>query len=130
MFEVVGDGRVEQSDGLCVADGVGGDVEANDAKGVRPTVRGVEVLVPLDQFVGREVLGVPPTCIRWPRPPRSNTFSELVALAARAAELVADDDRSVGAEHLEQTLHRVTPTALRCSSASRQHRMAADGLVS
>lgn len=30
------------------------------------------------------------------------------AYAARAAELVADDDRSVGAGHLEQTLHRAT----------------------
>ncbi|MET7920764.1 exonuclease SbcC, partial [Streptomyces avermitilis] len=31
------------------------------------------------------------------------------AYAARAAELVADDDRSVGAGHLEQTVHRATP---------------------
>lgn len=31
------------------------------------------------------------------------------AYAARAAELVADDDRSVGARHLEQTAHRATP---------------------
>ncbi|MFF8596449.1 putative immunity protein [Streptomyces sp. NPDC015220] len=31
------------------------------------------------------------------------------AHAARAVELVADDDRSVGADHLEQTLHRATP---------------------
>jgi hypothetical protein len=31
------------------------------------------------------------------------------AYAARAAELVAEDDRSVGAEHLEQALHRATP---------------------
>jgi hypothetical protein len=31
------------------------------------------------------------------------------AHAARAAELVADDDRSVGVEHLEQTLRRATP---------------------
>ncbi|MFJ8863780.1 putative immunity protein [Streptomyces sp. NPDC102451] len=34
------------------------------------------------------------------------------AYAARAAELVADDDRSVGAEHLEQTLHRATPVVV------------------
>ncbi|PWI08860.1 exonuclease SbcC [Streptomyces sp. NWU339] len=31
------------------------------------------------------------------------------AYAARAAELVADDDRSVGAGHLEQAVHRATP---------------------
>ncbi|MFD5143864.1 putative immunity protein [Streptomyces sp. NPDC058401] len=31
------------------------------------------------------------------------------AHAARAAELRADDDRSVGAEHIEQTAHRATP---------------------
>ncbi|MGW1674775.1 putative immunity protein [Streptomyces sp. NPDC002324] len=34
------------------------------------------------------------------------------AYAARAAELVADDDRRVGAEHLEQTLHRATPVVV------------------
>ncbi|MFG2296377.1 putative immunity protein [Streptomyces sp. NPDC048603] len=34
------------------------------------------------------------------------------AYAARAAELVAGDDRSVGAEHLEQTLHRATPVVV------------------
>jgi hypothetical protein len=34
------------------------------------------------------------------------------AYAARAAELVADDDRSVGAEHLEQALHRATPVVV------------------
>ncbi|QLE75797.1 exonuclease SbcC [Streptomyces rectiverticillatus] len=31
------------------------------------------------------------------------------AYAARAAELVADDDRSIGVGHLEQTVHRATP---------------------
>ncbi|TDU80340.1 putative immunity protein [Streptomyces sp. KS 21] len=31
------------------------------------------------------------------------------AYAARAAELVAGDDRSVGAEHLERAVHRATP---------------------
>ncbi|WP_460060793.1 putative immunity protein [Streptomyces sp. YKOK-I1] len=34
------------------------------------------------------------------------------AYAARAAELVADDDRSVGARHLEQTMRRATPTVV------------------
>ncbi|MET9646998.1 putative immunity protein [Streptomyces syringium] len=34
------------------------------------------------------------------------------AYAARAAELVADDDRSVDAEHLEQTAHRATPAVV------------------
>ncbi|MFI8939552.1 putative immunity protein [Streptomyces syringium] len=34
------------------------------------------------------------------------------AYAARAAELVADGDRSVGAEHLEQTAHRATPAVV------------------
>jgi len=31
------------------------------------------------------------------------------AYAARAAELVAGDDRTVGAEHVEQAVHRATP---------------------
>ncbi|MEU9455039.1 putative immunity protein [Streptomyces sp. NPDC048277] len=34
------------------------------------------------------------------------------AYAARAAELVVGDDRSVGAEHLEQTVHRATPVVV------------------
>ncbi|MER7694753.1 putative immunity protein [Streptomyces sp. NPDC097610] len=34
------------------------------------------------------------------------------AYAARAAELVAEDDRSVGAQHLEQTVHRATPVVV------------------
>ncbi|MFE7812461.1 putative immunity protein [Streptomyces sp. NPDC057433] len=34
------------------------------------------------------------------------------AHAARAAELVAEDDRSVGAGHLEQMLHRATPVVV------------------
>ncbi|MET7456030.1 putative immunity protein [Streptomyces sp. NPDC005574] len=34
------------------------------------------------------------------------------AHAARAAELVADDDRSVGVKHLEQTTHRATPVVV------------------
>ncbi|MEU5419368.1 putative immunity protein [Streptomyces sp. NPDC020667] len=34
------------------------------------------------------------------------------AYAARAAELVADDDRSVGAAHLEQAVHRATPVVV------------------
>ncbi|MCT9092588.1 exonuclease SbcC [Streptomyces sp. ASQP_92] len=34
------------------------------------------------------------------------------AYAARAAELVADDDRGVGAEHLAQTLRRATPVVV------------------
>ncbi|GAB2850657.1 hypothetical protein GCM10027074_16550 [Streptomyces deserti] len=34
------------------------------------------------------------------------------AYAARAAELVAGDDRSVGAESIEQTVHRATPVVI------------------
>ncbi|MER5933901.1 putative immunity protein [Streptomyces sp. NPDC002054] len=34
------------------------------------------------------------------------------AYAARAAELGADDDRSVGAEHLERTVRRATPVVV------------------
>ncbi|MEE1767667.1 exonuclease SbcC [Streptomyces sp. JV185] len=34
------------------------------------------------------------------------------AYAARAAELVADDDRSVGAGHVEQMVHRATPVVV------------------
>ncbi|WP_331446696.1 putative immunity protein [Streptomyces xanthochromogenes] len=34
------------------------------------------------------------------------------AHAARAVELVTDDDRSVGAAHIEQTLHRATPAVV------------------
>ncbi|MFF9402596.1 MULTISPECIES: putative immunity protein [unclassified Streptomyces] len=34
------------------------------------------------------------------------------AYAARAAELVAEDNRSAGARHLEQTVHRATPTVV------------------
>lgn len=34
------------------------------------------------------------------------------AHAARAAELVADDDRSVGAEHIERMLRRATPAVV------------------
>ncbi|WP_381562089.1 putative immunity protein [Streptomyces eurythermus] len=34
------------------------------------------------------------------------------AYAARAAELVADDDRSVGAEHLKRMAHRATPVVV------------------
>ncbi|WP_406389963.1 putative immunity protein [Streptomyces sp. NBC_00887] len=34
------------------------------------------------------------------------------AHAARVVELVAGDDRSVGAEHLEQTLHHATPVVV------------------
>ncbi|NEA16898.1 exonuclease SbcC [Streptomyces halstedii] len=34
------------------------------------------------------------------------------AYAARAAELVADDDRSVGDEHLEQAVRRATPAVV------------------
>ncbi|MGW1916482.1 putative immunity protein [Streptomyces sp. NPDC002076] len=34
------------------------------------------------------------------------------AYAARAAELAAGDDRSVGAEHLERTVHRATPVVV------------------
>ncbi|MGW7262343.1 putative immunity protein [Streptomyces sp. NPDC054842] len=34
------------------------------------------------------------------------------AYAARAAELVADDDRSVGAKHVEQTLHWASPAVV------------------
>jgi hypothetical protein len=34
------------------------------------------------------------------------------AYAARAAELVAGDDRSVGAEHLQRAVHRVTPVVV------------------
>ncbi|MFD9606277.1 hypothetical protein [Streptomyces sp. NPDC059970] len=34
------------------------------------------------------------------------------AYAARAAELAAGDDRSIGAENLEQTVHRATPAVV------------------
>ncbi len=34
------------------------------------------------------------------------------AYAARAAELLADDDRNVGAEHLKRTVHRATPAVV------------------
>jgi hypothetical protein len=34
------------------------------------------------------------------------------AYAARAAELVAGDDRTVGAEHVEQAVHRATPVVV------------------
>lgn len=34
------------------------------------------------------------------------------AHAARAAELVADDDRSVGAAYVEQAVHRATPVVV------------------
>ncbi|MFE0805289.1 hypothetical protein [Streptomyces sp. NPDC058812] len=34
------------------------------------------------------------------------------AYAGRAAEIVADDDRSVGAEHLKRMMHRATPVVV------------------
>lgn len=34
------------------------------------------------------------------------------AYAARAAELIAGDDRTVGADHVEQALHRATPVVV------------------
>ncbi|MBB5955592.1 hypothetical protein FHS29_002173 [Saccharothrix tamanrassetensis] len=34
------------------------------------------------------------------------------AFAARAAELVAGDDRTVGSEHIRQAVHRATPTVV------------------
>ncbi|MFV0138064.1 hypothetical protein ACLGIH_33720 [Streptomyces sp. HMX87] len=34
------------------------------------------------------------------------------AYAARAAEIVADDDRSVSAEHLKRMMHRATPVVV------------------
>lgn len=70
----------------------------------------------------------PPTCIPWPMPPRSNTFSEQALTRPEQPNSLATTRLSVPNTLNKRCIVRHW-SSLTCSNASQRHQVAVDGLV-